>query len=164
MLPKETIAKFDSFLAKRSLFLEAVVIGGTALGLLGLVSRHTRDCDILFPELPAAIVSAAKDFAAAARKEGNPLEDDWVNNGPFAVGDLLPEGWRERLQTIFQGKAIIMLTLGRNDLLLTKLFGLCDRGTDLGDCLALAPTAEELNSALAWLKKTGCKSGVAVAR
>jgi len=28
---------------------------------------------------------------------------------------------------------------------------LCDRGLDLGDCLALAPTAEELRDALPWL-------------
>jgi len=159
MLPKETIEKFDAYLARQGLSLEAVVIGGTALGLLGVVSRHTRDCDILYPELPAAIVSAAKDFAAGTRKEGEPLQDDWVNNGPFAVADLLPEGWRERLQTIFQGKAITMLTLGRNDLLLTKLFGLCDRGTDLGDCLALAPTRKELGAALAWLQKQDAHPG-----
>jgi hypothetical protein len=42
----------------------------------------------------------------------------------------------------------VLDTLGRPDLLKTKLFALCDRGTDLSDCLALAPTTDELGEAL----------------
>jgi len=33
-----------------------------------------------------------------------------------------------------------------------KLFALCDRGIDLGDCLALRPTAAELAEAVPWLE------------
>ena len=33
-----------------------------------------------------------------------------------------------------------------------KLFALCDRGTDLPDCIALAPTAEELSEAQGWVE------------
>ncbi|MCP4603751.1 MAG: hypothetical protein GY847_25080 [Proteobacteria bacterium] len=51
MKPKETVTLFDAFPAERGLSFEAVVIGGAALGLLGLVSRQTRDCDILHPQL-----------------------------------------------------------------------------------------------------------------
>jgi hypothetical protein len=40
---------------------------------------------------------------------------------------------------------------GRADLLKTKLFALCDRGTDLPDCVAMAPTATELAEALQWV-------------
>jgi hypothetical protein len=39
------------------------------------------------------------------------------------------------------------------DLLRSKLFALCDRGFDLGDCLALAPTAGELGAILPWLEQ-----------
>jgi hypothetical protein len=42
------------------------------------------------------------------------------------------------------GKKLRLQTLGRKDLLRVKLFALCDRGIDLGDFLALAPTEEEL--------------------
>jgi len=52
----------------------------------------------------------------------------------------------------FSGHAIVLHTLGRLDLLRSKLFALCDRGIDLPDCLALAPSAEELAEILPWLE------------
>jgi hypothetical protein len=45
----------------------------------------------------------------------------------------------------------VLDTLGRADLLKTKLFALCDRGTDLPDCVAMAPTATELAESLPWV-------------
>jgi len=101
MLPRETIARFDSFLHERGLGLEAVVVGGAALGLLGVTDRQTRDVDVLQPA--------------------------------------------------FSGTALTLRALGRTDLLKTKLFALCDRGTDLPDCVALEPTADELAEAQAWV-------------
>lgn len=153
MRPKDTIAEFDRFLTDRNLRLEAVVIGGAALGLLNIVTRQTRDCDILHPELPEEILQAAKEFSAETRDKQIPLQDDWLNNGPTNVAALLPRGWQARLQPAFKGEALILQALGRSDLLKTKLFAYCDRGTDLGDCLALKPTAAELKKALAWLQK-----------
>jgi len=151
MLPVETITRFDEYLAERTLRLEAVVIGGAALAFLGVISRPTRDCDILHPDLPVDIKEAARTFAEGMRASGEPLDDDWLNNGPVSLSSLLPAGWQDRLQLVFEGAAIRLRTLGRSDLLKTKLFGLCDRGLDLGDCLALAPLAEELRAAKPWL-------------
>jgi hypothetical protein len=151
MKPKETIARFDRFLAKRGLCLDAVVIGGVAMALLGVVLRQTRDCDVLDPEIPPEVADAAREFAAAVRKRGEALGDDWLNNGPASLADLLPEGWRNRVQTIFAGSALTLHSLGRTDLLRSKLFALCDRGLDLPDCIALAPTPEELEEILPWL-------------
>ena len=153
MLPRPTIEAFDAWLEERSLRLEAVVIGGSALGLLGITDRQTRDVDVLHPKLPDDVARAARDFAAHMRDQGVALADDWLNNGPMRVADVLPEGWRLRVQVAYEGKALKLLTLGRADLLKTKLFALCDRGTDLGDCLALAPTAEELDQAEPWVMK-----------
>jgi hypothetical protein len=45
----------------------------------------------------------------------------------------------------------VLTTLGRKDLLKTKLFALCDRGIDLLDCVELAPTLAELEEAVIWL-------------
>ena len=152
MLPRPTIEAFDRHLLGLGLRFEGVVIGGSALGLMGVIQRPTRDFDILVPELPREIASAARDFAKAQRQAGVDLQDDWLNNGPMQLGEVLPAGWRERVQRIFEGQALVLGTLGRSDLLKSKLFALCDRGTDLPDCIALAPTAEELAECMPWLE------------
>src|SRR5690242_17747409 len=129
MQPVETVRLFDSFLYERGIQLEAVVIGGAALALLGVTSRQTRDCEILHPELSQRIHNAARDFAAMRRAQGDALSDDWLNNGPASLADALTPGWMDRLQPAFQGRAITLHSLGRIDLLCSKLFALCDRGT-----------------------------------
>jgi hypothetical protein len=48
--------------------------------------------------------------------------------------------------------AIKLQTLDRLDLIRVKLWALCDRGIDIGDCIALAPTADELVAVLSWLE------------
>jgi hypothetical protein len=159
MHPKETIRLFDSYLADQGLTLSAVVVGGAALGLLDVVSRQTQDCDILHPELPEKIRHAASSFAAVQRRAGRDLQDDWLNNGPASLTKDLPNGWEERLQTVYSGQAINLQTLSRLDLLRSKLFSLCDRAIDLSDCLALAPTKEELDEIRPWLTERDANPG-----
>ncbi len=149
MKPAETIAEFDRFLAARGLELEAVIIGGAALGLLGVVSRETRDRDILHPALPEEVAAAAREFAS---KRSQPLDEDWLNDKPSSLTRDLPPGWEQRLQPVFEGEAIRFQTLGRMDLLRSKIFALCDRGIDIGDCVALAPSAAELGEVGPWLE------------
>lgn len=150
MRPRETIEAFDRYLVGLSLRFEAVVIGGAALNLLGVVDRVTRDCDVLEPTVPPEIAEAARAFAALESTSGNALQQDWLNNGPETLAGSLPPGWHARLSTVFEGEAITLRCLGRPDLLKSKLFALCDRAIDLADCLALKPTAEELADALPW--------------
>jgi len=151
MLPRPTLEAFDAWLTSRSLQLEATVVGGSALALLGVSERQTRDVDILHPELSAEVARAAREFAAHLRGQGVELADDWLNNGPMQLADVLPEGWRLRVRPTFEGAALRLTVLGGADLLKTKLFALCDRGTDLADCIALAPDADELDEAEPWL-------------
>lgn len=151
MFPRPTIEAFDMFLTDRNLRLEAIVIGGAALALLGVTDRQTRDFNILHPELPKDVAEAARIFAREIRRGGVDLADDWFNNGPQQLGDVLPHGWQMRVRPAFEGKALTLNTLSRADLLKTKLFALCDRGTDLLDCIALAPTAGELDEAEPWV-------------
>jgi hypothetical protein len=126
-------------------------VGGSALVLLGVIGRQTRDFDILHPELPDEIAQAAREFAASMREKGMELTDEWLNNGPMQLSGILPEGWALRLRPIFEGRVLRLSTLGRADLLCTKLFALCDRGTDLADCIALLPTIGELAGIEHWL-------------
>jgi hypothetical protein len=152
MQPREIVISFDVYLAERGLRFEAIVIGGSALNLLGVISRPTKDCDILHPAIPPEIAGAAVAFARDLRdKTGAFLQDDWLNNGPASLVPALQTGWESRLQEVFSGSAIKFHTLGRNELIAAKLFALCDRGIDLADCLALAPTAHELQALEPWL-------------
>jgi len=159
VLPAETLAAFDRFLANEGLSCEATVIGGSALVLMGVISRATRDCDVLDPVLPADIQSSARRFAQAERAAGRPLGDDWLNNGPRSLVEVLPDGWRERTITLQEGISLRLRTLGRGDLLRTKLFALCDRGTDMEDCVALAPTEDELAEAAPWVAERDAHPG-----
>lgn len=148
MLPIDLIKSFDLILYQRNMSFEAVAIGGTALNLLGIVSRETKDCDILVPKIPEPILKAAKEFSESQ----NNLIPEWVNNGPESLRKNLPPGWELRLQPLFKGKAVTLQTLSRTDLLKIKLYAYCDRDTDFDDCIALKPTPKELSEALMWVQ------------
>ena len=152
MKPSEIIPEFDAFLAGKGLRLEAVVIGGAALNLLKVIDRGTKDCDVLVPELAAEILEAANEFRGVVAKRNVTLIEGWLNNGPASLAKQLPGGWELRLQEVFVGQAMHLQTLGRPDLLRSKLFALCDRGIDIEDCLALRPTAAELTELLPWVQ------------
>jgi len=153
MRPLETLTAFDHFLAESGLFLDAVIVGGTALSLIGVISRPTRDCDVLYPALSSELRAAAASFAKQIRAMGGALDDNWLNDTAALVAHTLPPGWMERLHEIFRGRAITLRSLGRIEILMTKLYALCDRGIDLPDCVALAPTPTELDQILPWLRQ-----------
>jgi hypothetical protein len=143
--PSLVIPAFDVFLAGRGLRFEAVIVGGSALVLLGVVTRTTDDCDVLDPEIPAPIIAAARDFAAASG-----IGAEWLNSKGHdcvQVPGCLPEGWRSRVRVAFAGNALQLMRPGRLDLLCTKLVALVDRGIDYQDCVALKPTLEQLRAA-----------------
>lgn len=93
MATGETLDLFDDHLAKEGLRLDAVVIGGAALNLLGIVSRYTKDCDILYPEISKEVRESARAFATELRNKGETLQDDWLNNGPASLCDQLRSQW-----------------------------------------------------------------------
>ena len=152
MDPKKTITSFDEFLHSLGLKLDAVIAGGAALALLGIISRPTRDCDVIHPYLPGPIVEAAKRFARHRSSQGDMLDETWLNNDAISITNDLPSGWMDRLQVVYQGPSITLNSLGREDLLRTKVFALCDRTIDLQDCIALAPSKKELEGLLPWLE------------
>lgn len=159
MNPAETLRQFDAYLAKKGLSFDAVVIGGAALAILGTISRETQDCDVLSPKIPADIQKAAKDFSREISAKGEALKEDWLNNGPESLLDVLPKEWRARTQELFSGKALHLQTLGRPDLLRSKFFAYCDRQLDLPDCIALRPSKEEMLETLDWLRHQDAHPG-----
>jgi hypothetical protein len=146
--PQEIIPAFDRHLVKYGLSFEAVAIGGAALSILGIIDRGTRDLDLIGTEIPKPIQKAALEFAQL-----HALAGDWLNTGPESLARDLPTGWRTRTQVLYAGAALKLSTLARFDLILSKLWAMCDRMRDLDDLIALAPNDEELGQAATWVKR-----------
>lgn len=148
---KEVIQAFDDFLLSKRLTFEAVIIGGGALIILDVIDRKTKDIDCLDPKIPESVVKASMEFARTRQELG--LWERWLNNDPLGLKQDLPSGWQDRLQEIYRGKALKFDTLGRSDLLKSKLFAYCDRTEpDRSDLLCLKPTSIELLEAISWVK------------
>ena len=142
---------------------ELLVCGGSALNVLGLVRRATKDIDILAyierngkgetflikadfltPELVIAAKKVARDFN---------LPDDWLNTGPATAVDLgLPNGFMDRITTRVFGNKLAIHFLGRYDQIHFKLYASVDQGAGkhFDDLLALKPTSEEIERAARW--------------
>jgi Nucleotidyltransferase of unknown function (DUF6036) len=148
---KNVVEQFDNYLVSRKLKFEAIIIGGAALNILDISSRKTKDVDCLDPEIPKAIKLASKEFALKTPELD--LDIEWLNNGPKDLKLDLPKNWRNRLQLLFRGQAIHFQSLGRDDLIKTKLFAYCDRTTpDFEDLKNLNPDPLELKGSLNWVK------------
>jgi hypothetical protein len=93
------------------------------------------------------------------RVVGEALDDDWLS----AASGALPAGWEARVEPVFRGAALRMDELGREDVVAVKLLGLCARGTELGDCLALAPSRDEVETARGWVEAQAGRDGAWVA-
>ena len=145
-----------------------VVVGGTALNLLGIVQRTTTDVDVLailqdqtgpggvtlappdpLPEpLRRAIARVARDFQ---------LPEDWMNT---VVGlqwqTGLPPGLRRRLRWRRYGGLRVGI-VARYDPIFLKLYAAADSGgpssVHFQDLLALRPTERELQAAAAWVRE-----------
>lgn len=134
------------------------VVGGSALIALGLISRATRDVDVLAlvegqalvsaDPLPPALLAAAR---TVARDFG--LSQDWLNPGPTSLLDLgLPDSFYERAEHRVYGPGLEVLFASRRDQIHLKLYATVDQGAGkhLSDLEALAPTRQELLDAAAW--------------
>jgi len=153
-----------------------VVLGGAALNLLGVVSRTTRDVDVLavgqenassdefeivppdpLPEpLQRALRTVARDFG---------LPNDWMDTKAglqWRTG--LPPGLEDRLDWRRYGGLQVGL-VSRYDLVFFKLYAAADSGSPESvhyqDLLALEPTEEELEAAEAWVREQDPSPGFA---
>ncbi len=138
---------------------ELVVCGGSALLAHGLITRATRDVDVVAlrdgPDLltaqplPEEIRSASERVAADFG-----LPPDWINGGPTSLLTFgLPEGCLERVHSKPFGKRLVLHWLARKDLIALKLYALADTGPGrhLSDMEALVPSMDELSWATQWV-------------
>lgn len=146
--------------ARRRPALHLVVCGGSALIALKLVVRTTKDVDVLATlqggELHCArpLPSWLMEDAQAVQEELK-LPEKWLNDGPadenlFRLG--LPSGVAERLVLREFGPLLKVSFISRYDQIHFKLYAAADQGgRHFTDLQKLAPTAEELRAAIAWV-------------
>ena len=142
-----------------------VVCGGSALAATGLVTRTTKDVDIVAlmdddgvlldpAPLPQVLVREAHEVALDLG-----LQQDWLNNGPssdegglFRLG--LPEGFVDRLAWVTIGERLTVGFISRYDQIHFKLYAAVDQSGSYHaiDLRELQPTDEELLAAAAWTR------------
>ncbi|OQW96963.1 MAG: hypothetical protein BWK77_03045 [Verrucomicrobia bacterium A1] len=166
-LDREKLERTFSLLEERLRQLGAprmrmAICGGSALIAMNIVSRTTKDVDIvaLLDEhenlvepipLPEALLQAAQDIAPLSE-----LDKNWLNNGPsrgegglFQMG--LPPGFASRLIRRDYGEQLSVYFIGRLDQIYFKIYAGTDRGgRDLTDLTALHPTEHEAEAAARW--------------
>ncbi len=131
--------KLDHELSKLNLFRELTIYGGASLIALKQIERATVDIDVFLPridnKLKEIIFKMAKEFQ---------LNDLWINSTGYAFIKELPRDWENRTQIIYKGNYLIIKSLGRIDLIFTKILAELDRQEDLLDLEQLKPQKNEL--------------------
>ncbi len=144
-----------------------VVVGGSAMNLLGFVDRVTRDVDVVavgdppdaeFPSLaePPTHLPDALSRAIALVARDLDLESNWLNTGAALQWKQgLPPGLGTRVEWRKYG-ALKVGIVGRLDLVFFKLYAAADAtgptSVHYQDLVALSPTTEELQSAAVWIR------------
>ncbi len=148
--------------AHNGILIKLVVCGGTALTVLNLVNRTTKDVDVL-----GLVVENTKNISVK-RIENFPewfeesakvvqrdfgLSDNWINLGPASQVELgLPDGFEGRLVKKRYGKYLTVYFISRLDQIYFKLYAAVDSNdyhTD--DLFALKPTDKEIEMATQWV-------------
>jgi hypothetical protein len=172
----DALVATGALLERRGHALAIVVVGGTALNLLRVVSRATHDVDVIAlatphaaglptdvrppepvpPELLEAVATVARDLG---------LPGDWLNTtvaGQWQMG--LPADFATRI-TWRQYRGLWVGLAGRFDLIHLKLYAAAD---DVGttsrhyrDLVALQPSDTELEAAQRWVETQDASEAMA---
>lgn len=158
----EMLAALGELLGSRGRRYELVLIGGASLQLHGVISRPTRDADVLaervdgqvvpLPSLPDHLRAAVQDVG-----EAYGAAPDWLNTGPQSLIELgLPLGFEARLERRDFEPGLVIWLAGRYDLVCFKLYAAANewptRGRHIQDLRALAPVPADLLTAARWAR------------
>ncbi|MCX6567328.1 MAG: hypothetical protein NTW38_13060 [Candidatus Aminicenantes bacterium] len=143
-----------------------VVCGGSALISLGLVSRATKDVDVVALLDRGTLVSAETmspvliESAHLVSLELG-LPEDWLNSGPTSIlnenlpNQGFPVGFQDRLTRRDFGPVLSVYFISRYDQIHFKLYAAADQGgpsSHLIDLVGLKPSDDELLAAVAWAR------------
>lgn len=140
---KSAIRELDNFLIKSGKLYILYTCGGAALIFLGYEGRGTGDVDVILEtfdnELELAVAAVAKKLK---------IPPTWLNNKVTPLGSRLEKGWKKKCEDLFVGKAIILKSISRQDLISSKLHATVDRASvDYSDIIWLKPTKNEIEVA-----------------
>jgi hypothetical protein len=144
-----------------------LIVGGSSLLLLGLISRPTADLDVIgltvgsdyvkADHIPQPLAQAVADVAVVLE-----LAPTWLNNGPASLMDSgLPAGYEGRT-SVRRYSGLEVHIPARVDLICFKLYAAVDQGPGskhFHDLQELAPTAVELLTAASWCQSHDPSSG-----
>lgn len=164
---EKALAGLGGILAVEGHSYSIVVVGGSALNLLGFVSRPTRDVDILafgdstasdhIVEPPNPLPEPLERGIQLIAKELD-LMPNWLNTGPALQWQTgLPPGLGTRIQWREYGALNVGL-IDRYDLIFFKVYAAADQlgpnNNHYTDLKALKPTRLELEQAAEWIRTT----------
>lgn len=148
---EKAMKELDEVLERRGLRYTLYTCGGAALIYLGYQGRRTGDVDIIDKVLDPELQEAADIVAKRMR-----INHEWLNNRVAPLGDRLGKGWKKKCQTIFQGRAVTLKCISRQDLINSKLHAAVDRkAKDYSDLIWLSPTAKEIELARQYAIRQG---------
>lgn len=163
------LTTLGNILLDRHTHFEIVAIGGGGLLLLGIITRPTKDVDVVAlidkgtfvsaKHLPKPLLEAIAEVGTALR-----LGQNWINGAPsdlFTMG--LPKGFANRMSTRYYGGLTLHLA-GRFDQICFKLYAAVDQGPaskHFADLKLLKPTPIELKKAANWCKTHDVSDGFA---
>ncbi|MBI4924563.1 MAG: hypothetical protein HY843_01450 [Bdellovibrio sp.] len=133
-------------LEKQNTKREFYICGAAALIALRVITRATQDVDVLKPVIDDELKTAAKKVASTLQ-----LKEGWLNNGPALLANELPRNWELRCSEVFRGTHLKVHSIGRKDLIYSKLYAAADRMDDVNDLVALKPNMSELEDARLWV-------------
>ncbi len=167
---EDALALLGDVLADRGQVFDVVVIGGGGLQLLGVITRPTRDLDLVAVRHEDTLVSVEAGLPAAlgdavdAVARVLSLDPAWMNGGPSFVLRLgLPDGFLARCQRR-QYAALGVSLASRVDQIHLKLYAAADDrpdGKHHRDLQRLAPTEDELRQAAQWARSHDPSPGFA---
>jgi hypothetical protein len=158
----ELLTALGELLGSRGQRYELVLVGGASLLLRGVISRPTRDADVVAGRRGGRLVpmpSLPEDLDLAVRSVAHVygVAPNWLNTGPQTLMDLgLPDGFEARLDRRDFAPGLVVWLAGRFDLVCLKLYAASDewptRGRHLQDLRALAPDPTDLQAAARWAR------------
>lgn len=160
---KDSLSLLYIYLSKKGVKRSFIICGGASLVLQGIISRTTKDIDIIAPPIDEILKNSALSVS-----QDLGLDDHWLNCGPETKSKDLASGWEDRVFEVFNDSNLSVFSISRSDLIFTKFWALCDRQKDKQDLLLLKPSLIELEDAIKqtlskdqnpywpeWVKKQG---------